>query len=134
VVTLNPITYKADMNINLQGLLLITLLAAVEGVDNIHSYQLKFPDAFLFGAATSAYQIEGAWNETGKFQFKYFKLRHLLRQPPVKPKETNLAFVPITGEICHGCSAYFREIRTKYRCIQKVNVHIITGHKGPEGE
>ena len=25
----------------------------------------------MFTTAASAYQIEGAWNDTGKFQFKY---------------------------------------------------------------
>ena len=27
---------------------------------------LQFPDPFVFGTATAAYQVEGAWNEDGR--------------------------------------------------------------------
>ena len=65
-----PIAYKADVIVNFQGVLLVTLVTVVWEVGNIPSSQLKFPDVFMLATAASAYQIEGAWNDTGKFQFK----------------------------------------------------------------
>ena len=31
-----------------------------------HAYQLSFPKDFIFSTATASYQVEGAWNVSGK--------------------------------------------------------------------
>ncbi|XP_049836540.1 myrosinase 1-like isoform X2 [Schistocerca gregaria] len=45
---------------------LVVVLSAVLATGSAQAATNRFPDSFLLGAATAAYQIEGAWNEDGK--------------------------------------------------------------------
>jgi hypothetical protein len=47
-----------------------TLIFSVilQRISVIADNNFTFPDGFLFGVATSAYQVEGGWNEDGEFR------------------------------------------------------------------
>lgn len=56
--------------LSLFALICAAFLTVVSGTlsnDSLKSY--KFPEGFKLGAASAAVQIEGAWNEDGKFLF-----------------------------------------------------------------
>jgi Glycosyl hydrolase family 1 len=52
-------------------ILVLLAVAAFAGAQEDEFLYDTFPDGFVWGAATSAYQIEGAWNLNGE---KYFQI------------------------------------------------------------
>ncbi|XP_067010250.2 myrosinase 1-like [Anabrus simplex] len=65
-------------------LLLLALVVLVHGAARSRAANNRFPDDFLFGAATAAYQVEGAWNEDGKGENIW---DHMLHEHPDYTKD-----------------------------------------------
>lgn len=55
--------------------ILILCFHAIAAVPNEDFLIGKFPNDFGWGACSSAYQTEGAWNEDGKKQTMYFMIK-----------------------------------------------------------
>ena len=58
--------------------------------------EIKFPEGFIWGTATSSYQIEGAWNEDGKGESVWDAICH----------DTKVIHGGDTGDI--ACDHYHR--------------------------
>ena len=66
---------SATLSLGSTILLLLAISACAEDAEDKDEY-LKFPPNFLFGAATAAYQVEGAWNVSDKGESTWDRYVH----------------------------------------------------------
>ncbi len=71
--------------------------------------EIKFPEGFVWGTATSSYQIEGAWNEDGKGESVWDTICHA----------TNKVHDGDTGDI--ACDHYHR-YKEDIRLMREINI------------
>ena len=68
--------------------------------------KITFPENFLWGAATAAYQIEGAWNRHGKGESTWDRFSHT----PGKIRNND------TGDVAGDQSARANDTVSTYVC------------------
>ena len=76
----------------------------------IEMKKIRFPEGFIWGAATSSYQIEGAWNEDGKGESVWDAICHT----------KNVIHNDDTGDV--ACDHYHR-YKEDVQLMKQMNIH-----------
>uniref|UniRef100_A0A2A4JVC5 beta-glucosidase n=1 Tax=Heliothis virescens TaxID=7102 RepID=A0A2A4JVC5_HELVI len=92
-------------------------LAALSSVssselDNEVNSKVCFKDGFVFGVATSAYQVEGAWNVSGKGESVWDRLTH--EHPEYIVDHSN-------GDIADGC---YYKVKEDVRLMKELGINL----------
>lgn len=69
----------------------ICIITICDSSDKAENLSLKFPKTFKIGAATSSYQVEGAWNEDGKSPSIWDTFTHRKKSPIIDGSDADVS-------------------------------------------